>query len=96
MAQTCEMAAGGAERCVCLSVLIGTGLEHARSGLYGYEQTSRHICRLTLLQVSDLMVDSIAKANKLTVAQANNLLGHRLVRLRLNLLMGLPGFVDGS
>ena len=94
MAHTCDMAAGGAERCVCLSVLIGTGLECAKIGLSGYEKTSRQICHLTLSQVSNLMADSIARTNRLTVPQANNVLGHRVMRLQLNLLMGLPGFID--
>ncbi|KAL0047778.1 hypothetical protein WJX82_011660 [Trebouxia sp. C0006] len=88
------MISGGAERCVCLSVLIGTGLECAKIGLSGYEKTSRQICHLTLSQVSDLMADSIARTNRLTVPQANNVLGHRVMRLQLNLLMGLPGFMD--
>lgn len=87
-------AAGGAERCVCLPVLIGTGLEYAKLGLSGYEQTSTQIYRLTLSQVSDLMADSIAKGNRLTLRQANNILTNRVMRLQLNLLMGLPGFMD--
>ncbi len=87
------MTAGGAERCVCLSVLIGTGLEYAKLGLSGYEMTSRQICHLTLSQVSDLMTASIAKENRLTVLQANAILGHRVMGLQLNLLMGLPGFM---
>ncbi len=94
MAHTSEMAAGGAERCVCLSVLIGTGLEYAKLGLSGYEKTSRQICHLTPSQVTDLMADSIANFNRLAVPQANDLLGHRVMRLQLNLLMGLPGFMD--
>ncbi len=93
MAHTSEMAAGGAERCVCLSVLIGTGLEYAKLGLSGYEKTSRQICHLTPSQVTDLMAHSIANFNRLTVLQANNLLDHRVMRLQLNLLMGLPGFM---
>jgi len=40
------------------------------------------------------MADSIAKVNRLTVQQANDLLGHRAMRVQLNLLMGLPGFMD--
>ncbi|DBA96132.1 TPA: hypothetical protein ACH3X1_015618 [Trebouxia sp. C0004] len=88
------MISGGAERCVCLSVLIGTGLEYAKLGLSGYEKTSRQICHLTLSQVSDLMADSIANANRLTVRQANNVLCNTVMRLQLNLLMGLPGFMD--
>ncbi len=94
MAHTCDMAAGGAERCVCLSVLIGTGLEYAKIRFPGYEKTSRQICHLTLSQVSDLMAASIAKENRLTVSQANDVLGHRVMRLQLKLLMGLPGFMD--
>ncbi|KAL0029904.1 hypothetical protein WJX77_006658 [Trebouxia sp. C0004] len=85
------MISGGA---VCLSVLIGTGLEYAKIGLSGYEKTYKQICHLTLSQVSELMADSIAKANRLTVLQANIVLGHRVMRLQLNLLMGLPGFMD--
>ncbi|KAL3145847.1 hypothetical protein ABBQ38_015218 [Trebouxia sp. C0009 RCD-2024] len=88
------MISGGAERCVCLPVLIGTGLEYAKLGLSGYEQTSTQIYRLTLSQVSDLMADSIAKGNRLTLRQANNILTNRVMRLQLNLLMGLPGFMD--
>ncbi|DBB01187.1 TPA: hypothetical protein ACH3X1_001069 [Trebouxia sp. C0004] len=82
---------GGADGCVCLS---GTGLEYAKLGLSGYEKTSRQICHLTLSPVSDLMADSIAKVNRLTVPQTNNVLGHRVMRLQLTLLMGLPGFMD--
>ena len=67
MAHTYEMAAGGAERCVCLSVLIGTGLKYAKLGLSGNEKTSRQpMCHL--LQVSDLMANSIAKASWLGTA----------------------------
>ena len=88
------MAAGGAERRACLSVLIGTGLEYAKIGLSGYEKTSRQICHLTLSNISDLMAASIAKESRLTVLQANDVLGHGVMRLQLNLLMGLPGFMD--
>ncbi len=55
---------------------------------------SRQIRHLSLAQVSNLMADSIAKVNRLTVQQANDLLGHRAMRVQLNLLMGLPGFMD--
>jgi len=40
------------------------------------------------------MAASIAKENRLTVSQANDVLGHRVMRLQLKLLMGLPGFMD--
>lgn len=88
------MAAGGANKCACLTVLTGTGLEYARSALSRYEQTSRQIHHLTLSQVSNLMADSIAKVNRLTIQQAKDLLGHGAMRVQLNLLMGLPGFMD--
>ena len=88
------MAAGGANKCVCLSVLIGTGLEYAKLGLSGYEKMPRQIRHLSLSQVSKLMADSIVSVNRLTVQQANELLGHRAMRVQLNLLMGLPGFMD--
>jgi ABC-type transporter lipoprotein component MlaA len=66
----------------------------AKLGLSGYQKMSRQIRHLSLAQVSNLMADSIAKVNRLTVQQANDLLGHRAMRVQLNLLMGLPGFMD--
>ena len=88
------MAAGGANKCACLTVLTGTGLEYARSALSRYEVTSRQIHYLSLSQVSNVMADSIAKVNRLPIQQAKDLLGHRDMRVQLNLLMGLPGFMD--
>ena len=88
------MAAGGADKCVCLTILIGTGLEYARSALSRYEQTSRQIHHLSLSQVSSVMADSIAKVNRLPIQQAKDLLGHGDMRVQLKLLMGLPGFMD--
>lgn len=90
----CEMAAGCANRCVCLCVLIGTGLEYAKIGLSGYEKTPRRIRHLSLSQVSHLMAESIVTVDRLTVQQANKILDHRAMRVQLSLLMGLPGFMD--
>lgn len=88
------MAAGGGKGCVCLTVLIGTGLEYAQIGMSGYEKVYRHVCHLSQSQVSDLMADSVAKVNRLTVVKANSILSHRVMKVQLNLLMGLPGFMD--
>ncbi len=88
------MAAGGDEKYVGLSVLIGTGLEYARIGMSGYEKKSRPIFHLSLPQVSELMADAIVCVNSLTHQQAKDLLCHDAMRVQLNLLMGLPGFMD--
>lgn len=87
-------AAGGAERCAGLCVLIGTGLAYASIGMAGGASLHRQISSLTTPQVCELMASALRDANGLTSEQANDLLGHNAVGAQLSLLMGLPGFMD--
>lgn len=77
-----------------MCVLIGTGLAYASIGMAGGASLPRHISRLTTPQVSELMASALVDANGLTSEQANDLLGHSAMGVQLNLLMGLPGFMD--
>lgn len=91
----CGLAAGGAEKCAGLCVLIGTGLQSASMGMAGYATKPMQISRLTAPQVSRLMTSALVSANDgLTSQQADDILGHDSMRVQLKLLMGLPGFMD--
>lgn len=73
---------------------MGTGLQNAEIGLSHHRQLSRTVNRLSLEQVTSLLIGDLSSKRAASVQSLTTLFQHPIMATQLSLLAGLPGFLD--
>ena len=73
---------------------MGTRLQNAEIGLSHYRQLSRTVNRLSLEQITSLLIGDLSSKRAASVQSLTTLFQYPIMATQLRLLVGLPGFLD--
>lgn len=73
---------------------MGTGLQNVRFGLSRYRQLSKTIKRVSIEQVTNLLIDVLSSKKAGSDQSLTTLFKDPIMATQLRLLVGLPGLLD--